>query len=281
MEFPVPDNYKKYMLIPITLLLLSIMFLGYKIMGPGLDLSVDLKGGTQISIELNEPVDISTVKTGLSGFDVNVRSIESFSGQTLIIETYDDEQAEGIISSIKSRYDVRGVSQQTVGPALGASFFSQSQIALVLAFIVMAIVVFIIFRVFMPSVYVVFAGFADIVEALAISQLLGIKLSLATFASLLLLLGYSVDTDVLLTTRILKSRGDLKGKIRRAMTTGLTMTMTTLVALVVLYLLSANEIIRQIASILIIGLVCDAINTWIMNISLLRMYVEKHPEKIR
>jgi len=281
MKLPVPDNYKKYMIIPIIILLLSLAYLGYKTTGPGLDLSIDLSGGTQISVEVVQSVEISSVEATLSDFEVNVRSSDAFTGKTIIIETASSEQAKDIISILEENYEITGISQQTVGPSLGQSFFSQSQIALVAAFLVMAITVFIIFRIFMPSIYVVFAGFADIIEALAISQLLGIKLSLATFAALLLLLGYSVDTDVLLTTRILKSRGNLKEKIRKAMKTGLTMTITTLAALTVLYLVVGNEVIRQIASILLIGLVCDAMNTWIMNINLLRMYVEKHPEKVR
>jgi preprotein translocase subunit SecF len=280
MKMPVPDNYKRYMVIPLIILILSIGFLGFKTFTTGLDLSIDLEGGTQLTIEMKEKVDISDIKSLLSDFSTNIRSSDTFSGQTIMIEV-DANQASEVMTILESNYNIEGWSQQTVGPSLGNSFFSQSQLALVLAFIAMAIVVFIIFRVFMPSVYVVFAAFADIIETLAFSQLVGIELSLPTFAALLLLLGYSVDTDVLLTTRILKSRGDLKDKIRKAMTTGLTMTITTLVALTVLYLVAGNEVIRQISSVLIIGLVFDAINTWIMNINLLRMFVEKHPEKVR
>ena len=280
MKMPVPDNYKRYMVLPLILLVLSIGFLGFKTFSGGLDLSIDLEGGTQLTLEMKEKVDINEIKSTLSDFPTNIRSSDTFSGQTILIET-DSERVSEIMTILDSKYEIEGWSQQTVGPTLGNSFFSQSQLALVLAFIAMAIVVFIIFRVFMPSLYVVFAAFADIIETLAFSQLIGIELSLPTFAALLLLLGYSVDTDVLLTTRILKSRGDLKDKIRKAMTTGLTMTITTLVALTVLFLVAGNEVIRQIAAVLIIGLVFDAFNTWIMNINLLRMYVEKHPEKVR
>jgi preprotein translocase subunit SecF len=281
MNLPVPDNYKKYMIIPIIILVLSLLFLGYKLGTTGLDLSIDLRGGTEISIELTSAIPVSQIQSELSQYNLNIRSIESFTGQTIILEMENSDQVEDIINTVEQTHTIKGWSQQTVGPALGESFFAQSQIALLLAFVAMAIAVFIIFRIFMPSIYVVFAGFADIVETLALSQLLGIELSLATFAALLLLLGYSVDTDVLLTTRILKSRGDLKDKIQKSMKTGLTMTVTTLAALTVLYFVAGNQIITQIASILIIGLLFDAINTWIMNINLLRMYVEKHPEKVR
>ena len=38
-------------------------------------------------------------------------------------------------------------------------------------------------------------------------RVVGIELSLGTLAALLMLIGYSVDSDILLTNRVLKRRG--------------------------------------------------------------------------
>ena len=119
------------------------------------------------------------------------------------------------------------------------------------------------------------SAFADITEALAFSQLLGIRLSLATFAALLLLVGYSVDTDILLTARVLKGEGKLKELISRARKTGLTMTGTTCAALLALFAISGSAVITQIASVLLIGMLFDVLNTWITNAGLLTRYVER------
>ena len=105
----------------------------------------------------------------------------------------------------------------------------------------MAIVVFIIFRTFVPSIAVVISAFADIAFAAAMMDVFGIVLSLGTVAALLMLIGYSVDTDILLTTRLLKRKGELGDKIKDAMKTGMTMTLTTLAALIALFVVSSGS----------------------------------------
>jgi len=115
----------------------------------------------------------------------------------------------------------------------------------------------------------------------------GVLLSLGTVAALLMLIGYSVDTDILLTTRLLKRKGELNDKIRDAMKTGMTMTLTTLAALIALFIVSSGtvmsfiriDIIRDISVVLIFGLFADIVNTWMTNVGILRWYIEKGAAK--
>ena len=79
-------------------------------------------------------------------------------------------------------------------------------VALGLSFLFIAIVVFITFRSFIPSIAVVYAAFMDIVIPVAITLLFNIKISAAGISALLMLIGYSIDTDILLTTRVLKRK---------------------------------------------------------------------------
>ena len=140
----------------------------------------------------------------------------------------------------------------------------------------MAIVVILYFRVWVPSLAVILAAFSDITVTLAIFNLTGIKLSTAGIAAFLMLIGYSVDTDVLLTTRLLKrADGSVMDRIYGAIKTGMTMTTTTLVAVLVALFLVQSEVIKQIMIILFIGLLVDMIMTWIQNVGILRLYLEK------
>ncbi len=270
-------NYKVLMVIPILFLMICVGYLLWLSSGPGLSLDIDLRGGTQISIESQKSVNSNTLESVLEDYEAKVRVARGITGYSILIDFSSDIKPEDILNKLEENgYVFEDYSVQSLSPALGKAFFQQAQIVLLIAFIFMAITVFIIFRVFMPSVYVILAAFADIVETLVISQLLGINLSLATFAALLLLLGYSVDTDILLTTRVLKTAGeDVKPKIRGAMRTGLTMIGTAIVALLALYLISGSSVITQIASVLVIGLIVDVVNTWATNAGLLRWYVER------
>ena len=242
----------------------------------GLNLDIDLRGGTQISFESDSPLDEQNIENILSQFDANVRIARGISIYTALIEVSSDVNSDEVIDVLKNNGYSADFSVSSITPSLGESFFQQAQLILAFAFLFMAITVFIIFRVGLPSFYVVLASFADIVETLAISQFLGIKLSLATFAALLLLIGYSVDTDILLTSRVLRTaEGDIKSKIKGAMKTGLTMIGATAAALLALFVISASSVITQIASVLLIGLVLDVFNTWVTNANLLRWYVER------
>ena len=92
-----------------------------------------------------------------------------------------------------------------------------------------------------------------------------------------MLIGYSVDTDILLTTRMLKRKeGSLNERIMQAMKTGLTMTITTLTVVTLALIFSQSNTIQQIMLILFIGLFVDIINTWIQNVGILRWYLEKY-----
>ncbi len=114
----------------------------------------------------------------------------------------------------------------------------QAVIAVIIAFIGMAATVFIIFRNPVPSAAIVMAAFSDIVVAMALMNVFGVELTFGTLAALLMLIGYSVDTDILLTTKVLGERKYIDKKIASCRATGLTMTGAAIVAFIVLYLVS-------------------------------------------
>jgi preprotein translocase subunit SecF len=140
----------------------------------------------------------------------------------------------------------------------------------------MSIVVFIIFRSKIPSMAVVISAFADIMMTLAVVNLLGIKISSAGITAILMLIGYSVDSDIMLTTRLLKRHGNTDDNLKSAFKTGITMTLTSILAIgVALYFVqSVSNVLTQIFTILIIGLLFDILNTWITNVSILKWYLD-------
>lgn len=129
-----------------------------------------------------------------------------------------------------------------------------------------------------PSLAILISAVSDIIMPLTMVNLLGMKLSSAGIVAFLMLIGYSVDTDILLTTRVLRRKGDsINNSIFGAFKTGVTMTLTSIIAvtvgLIVVY--SFQSILNQIFIILIIGLSVDLFNTWITNVCLIKWYAEK------
>ncbi len=273
-------NYKLFLIVPMALFLFSIGVLAnnYIQTGEWFERDIELKGGTLITLETDKPMNIGELEDQLSNLigPVDIRELRSLSGYQLMIAVEAETDYEAVLDEIaKLGIDTGKFSVRTIGPALGKAFWNQAQMGIIIAFIFMGIVVFVIFRTFVPSFAVMLCAVSDIVITLALMQVFGISLSLASFAALLMLIGYSVDTDILLTTRLIRESGPVKEKIRGALKTGLTMSFTTIGALSALLISGISPVLSQIAMVLLIGISIDIINTWLQNSVLLRWYVEK------
>ena len=280
-------HYKKLLLIPIIMLVLALLQIGLQVVNTGdfVNKGISLKGGSTITI--NKPISVSpeelekSLQEEFLGDDITLRVIYSAGKESyLMIDSSFQEQAE--INSLTAMLkEITGLASddysiEVVGSSLGESFFKQTAMALLVAFLLMGIVVSLYFRKLIPVAAVLLAAFSDIAVTLAIFNLTGIKLSTAGVAAFLMLIGYSVDTDILLTSRVLKRKDDpLMERIYGAIKTGLTMTTTTLAAVFTALLLVNNETVKQIMIILFIGLLVDSIMTWVQNAGILRLYLEK------
>ncbi len=277
-------TFKRMIIIPVILLVLSIFILAYTTYTTGspVKLGFEFKGGVAISFDSTKTPD--ELKAEFQAYNViQAREYGGTQRKLLQFGPMTEEQLNEVTRKINSEYT--NVEIKQMGEVVSKSLQKQALYAIFLSFLGMAIVVFIIFRTFVPAVAVVISAFADIVFAAAMMDIAGINLSLGTVAALLMLIGYSVDTDILLTNRLLKRKGEIKHKIKDAMKTGLTMTTTTMVALVALFIVSSGsyltstftriDIIRDISVVLIFGLTADLINTWMTNMGILRWYVEK------
>ena len=98
-----------------------------------------------------------------------------------------------------------------------------------------------------------------------------------------MLVGYSVDTDIMLTTRLLKRKfKSMRENATDCLVTGLTMTGTTLGAVVVMLVFSSMwnlGVIYSIAIVLLFGLLGDLVSTWFMNGPILMIYLERKAKK--
>jgi len=244
---------------------------------------ITLTGGTSVTIY--GTFDKAKLQNDLQGklTDLNIREISDLTTRKPIALIIDTTVGGDATQSILENYlgytlNESNSSFEFTGSTLSESFYKQLLFAILVAFIFMAIVVFILFRTLVPSGAVILSAFADILMTLVMIDILGLKMSTAGIVAILMLIGYSVDTDILLTNRILKRHeGTLNGRIFGAFKTGMTMTLTSLVAMVVALIVvsSFSSVLSQIFTILVIGLGFDLINTWITNVSILKWYALK------
>ncbi len=280
-------KYKKLLIIPLLIFIISIAILTTQYINTGeiIKKDVTLSGGTSATL-ITTDYNIEEIKTSLTNnfpdSDISIRELSTFGSKqkTGIIIEMTDIKSNELKEFIDTNIVYNEISMQEIGPSLGKSFFKEMIMAIVFAFILMALSILIIFKKLIPSLAVILSALLDLVATLAIISLLEIKLSAAGIAAFLMIIGYSVDTDVLLTTRIIKRKnGTLAERMTGAFKTGVTMTLTTIAALTVGFFITNSLIIKQMFGIILIALVIDLISTWIMNTSLLTWYIKKNDQK--
>ncbi len=278
-------KYKVVLAMSFTLfLILFLSIFAFNIQrGYLLNKDISLKGGVVVTLPLKNEADFNVVvskfRYAFPNKDVTVRLLGT-SSKSISVESSDLNKTQilSVLSQIPEFSDViksNNYTFITVGSTLGESFFRQTIKAIIWSFILMSIVVLLYFRNFTPSLFVAWNAFSDLTETLAVIVMFNMKFSTASIAALLMLIGYSVDTNILLTSRVLKAARDkVISLIFNSMRTGLAMSLTTMVTTFFAYLVTQSLVIRQIMFILTVGMVFDTINTWLFNAPLLRWYLE-------
>lgn len=210
----------------------------------------------------------------------NKEDLKIYVNETIILANNNFNNS--IVHFVKSELnlgDDAKIQTREISATLGSDFVRSSIKVGIIAFILLTFVLFLFFKEFIPTGLVIVAVIFDILAGLAGMAILGLPLSLATIPTLLMLIGYAVDDNVLLSTKVLKDKsGDTFSAANKAMTTGMTMTLTTIITVAVMALISyfmQMSVILEMASILFFGLLGDVVATWFFNAPAIIAYVQK------
>ncbi|ELY89074.1 preprotein translocase subunit SecF [Natrialba hulunbeirensis JCM 10989] len=288
--FDVPDiSYTRYTnrqlaAVPLAVLAVALLILSgsFLITGTPVPLGMDFAGGAELTVqttssqaEIEEAFSVEPDSVqGIQAPGVENQYTVQFAGvedQDAIQELSNQAEAELVQDG-----DNEIVQQEsTASPSFAAQTQQTALLGLGVAFAGMSVLAFLLFRTFVPSIAIVASAFSDLMIPLAFMSIADIPLSLGTVAALLMLIGYSVDSDILLNTHILRRGGDFYESTYRATKTGVTMTVTSMAAMLVMGIaatLFGVELLASIGIILFVGLAADLMNTYLLNLSLLRWY---------
>ena len=274
------ENHRILIAIPIILALLSLVLIGFH----GLEQGVDLKGGSQAELQLLGSVTPTELQNSLDAkLNTNNIKVTNNGNNKVTVELENNINSSTFTNALDGKAKV--ISYNEIGPVLSEEAMGQIYIAMLFAFLFMAITVFIVFREPVPSVAIILAALCDILIALGGMSIFKIPLSIASVGALLMLIGYSVDTDILLTTRLLKRReGTVEERAKNAMYTGLTMSFAAIAAMGILFIVTIiimpeATTLSNISAVLVIGLIGDILSTWLMNLGILKTYIDWRQSK--
>ena len=281
----VPEvNYTEYsnrqlVAVPLAVLVLALAIIGgwYLVTGAPANLGLAFTGGVELRIADDGDNVEERIETE---FDRQPDSIQSIPADDVYVVTFRaaDEDPEGLAEALGEQADEAGLTTTAidqVSPSFASDTARTAIFGVALAFLGMSVLVFAMFRSFVPSLAVVASAFSDLVIPVAVMNLLGIRMTLGPIAALLMIIGYSVDSDILLNNSVLRRTGDFYESVSRAMRTGITMTLTSMAAMIVMAIVATVfgvDLLRNIGIILAVGLCADLMNTYLLNVSLLRWY---------
>lgn len=282
-EIPEPpyDRYSNRQLaaVPLAVLAVALLVIGatWMLTGAPAALGIEFTGGSELTIETES--DRAAIE---GAFGDDLESIQEVVGEdNQYILRFDSTALDQLSETANTELTPVGGAESVVeGERVVSPAFADEQqqlavLAILIAFLGMSLLAFVLFRTFVPSIAIVVSAFSDIMIPLAAMNLFDIPLTFGTVAALLMLIGYSVDSDILLNNHILRRSGDFYESTYRAMETGVTMTLTSMAAMFAMFVVASLfgiEILSAIGLILFIGLAADLMNTYLLNLSLLRWY---------
>ena len=271
---------RQLVVVPLAVLALAVVVIGgwYAVTGAPATLGLEFTGGVELRIADDGQGDVEErIQTA---FDQEPDSVRAIPADDVYVVTFraGADDPDGLAGDLEDQADAAGLSTEAVDQ-VSASFASDTArtavFGLGLAFLGMSVLVFALFRTVVPSVAVVASAFSDLVIPVAAMNLIGIEMTLGIVAALLMIIGYSVDSDILLNNSVLRRTGGFYESVSRAMRTGVTMTVTSMAAMIVMAIVATVfgiDLLRDIGIILAVGLCADLMNTYLLNVALLRWY---------
>lgn len=255
----------------------------------GVPMSIEFSSGTMISYRnLENSPNADTVESALSTvLAADVKAVTTQDSATgtfgLDIQTtkaLDDNGREQVQRTMADQFGIQSTPEfYPIEPAISQTYLRGAMWAILFAFIAMFVIVLLVFRhkivgMMLPCVAL------NMVWALGGLALLQMQFSLASLTGFLLMIGFSVDTNILLTTHLLKRvGGEPRERMANAMLTGFMITGTTLATMICINILVTNPSITQLATVLTFGLAGDLFNTWFLNGGALVWYTERQKRK--
>ncbi|KUO41657.1 MAG: hypothetical protein AVW06_00580 [Hadesarchaea archaeon DG-33-1] len=264
-------------------LVLAILLAG-AILVRGIPSSQDFKTGTLIRVRgldnVPDAVAVEQIVEGLLATDVDVKVTDNTGLDIEVGGDIDEIKENQVIEVLSTEFAGAELEILHKGSVITSIFKEQAWKAIVGAFIAMAAVLFFTFRHSVAVGVMILCVAFDALGALGGMAILQVPLSFGSIAGILMIIGYSVDTDILLSNHMLKRiGGNARERAADAMKTGLMTAGTTITALVVINLLTNAPLLYELSAAMIFGVLADLINTWFLNVGVLSRHIERRQRR--
>lgn len=242
----------------------------------GLNVGVDFKGGTVLTIRTEQPANIDSLRTTIDGLGLGQAELQEFGSPNDVlirIGTQDggEEAQQNAINKIKQALGtgVEYRSVEVVGPKVSGELAQEGILAVVLSIICVLIYVWFRFE-WQFAIGAVFSLLHDVLLTIGLFCLLGIEFNLQIIAAILTIVGYSLNDTVVIFDRIREFLRKYKSmpladlidfSINSVLPRTVLTSVTVLVALLALYIFG-GEVLRGFTFTMIWGVIVGTYSSY-------------------
>jgi preprotein translocase SecF subunit len=256
-------NYKLFYAISLAVIAVGLIMFAVN----GLNYGIDFTGGTMLQLEVGKFVSVEQAREIVSVYDENASIIHSGPEKSeLIIRSSKDlsnKDTTEIVSQFVEVYGMDGSNFQTqkFGPFMGKEIRDRAIFSVIIASVLMLAYISFRFQ-FKFGVAAVIALVHDVLVTFAVYSVLRLPVNSSFIAAILTIVGYSINDTIVIFDRIREEskiypklgfgeviNNSIKLSLRRTLFT----TLTTLMAVTILYIVGVEDV-KVLALPLIIGM---------------------------
>ncbi len=174
----------------------------------GLNLGVDFKGGTVITIRTEQPADLDALRSTINGLELGSAELQEFGSPNDVLirigtQEGGDEAQQAAVNKIKAALGpgVEYRSVDVVGPKVSGELTQQGILAVVVAMVLVLIYVWFRFE-WQFAIAAIASLMHDVILTIGLFCLLGLEFNLSIIAAILTIIGYSLNDTVVIFDRI-------------------------------------------------------------------------------
>ena len=195
------EKTKLWFSISLIIIVIGMGFLCFR----GLNLGIDFKGGTEVSIQLNEHINKEDVDVIVKSYAADATTNTSDDYKYAIKSAdLNSDKLSSIMTDLKAKYkldDKALISQDEIGSSVGKELTRNSVTSLLAAFVVMLIYIAIRFE-FKFGLAALAATVHDILITVCVYAIFYVPVNTPFIAAILTIVGYSMNDTIVIFDRI-------------------------------------------------------------------------------
>ena len=262
--------------ISLVLIIVGIAFIAFNAAkgNGGFNYGLDFKGGSSTSVEFNEDLSLNDIDSRVvpifenitNSSDIQTQKVANSNQVIIKSRTLSLEEMKTLYETLESSFGIpeEKITTENISGAVSVQMRRDAIVAVIISTILMLIYIWFRFKDIRFAGSAVIALLHDCLVTIGFYAVFRWTVDSTFIACMLTIVGYSINATIVIFDRIRENLGRLRGtslenivntSVTQTFTRSINTSLTTLIMVIVLYVLGVNSI-KAFALPLIIGIIC-------------------------